>query len=256
MFQPHSFLWHYLWVAPNVLLLLLSLLIWRRGIHRQWPVFFYFALLEATSQLTNYVADSARSISAATFWGIFWAGLLLEGIFKFAVIAEVFARLLAAFPAIADLGKWFIRGVGGTLVLAATLVVAYARPDSTFRLIWGAHLLAQTMYLVVTGLIVFLYIFAAHFRLRWDRSSFGILLGLGISASVHLATWAVAANADLSEYGRGLLDFVHMGTYHVCVMIWFYYLLLGADRTPTMTILRPEHDLAELNHELERLLQR
>ena len=39
MLQAHSLLWHYLWVAPNLLLLLLALRMWRRHLHKQHPVF-------------------------------------------------------------------------------------------------------------------------------------------------------------------------------------------------------------------------
>jgi hypothetical protein len=45
-----------------------------------------------------------------------------------------------------------------------------------------------------------------------------------------------------------------MGTYHICVLIWFYYLLVPhkvAARTPVSL---PEDNLAVWNRELERLI--
>jgi len=47
MLQAHSILWHYLWVAPNVILLTLAVLMWRRGLVRAFPIFFSFAILGA-----------------------------------------------------------------------------------------------------------------------------------------------------------------------------------------------------------------
>jgi hypothetical protein len=52
MLQAHSPLWYYLWVAPNLLLLVLAILMWRRKIYRQFPVFLVFAVAIAVEQLT------------------------------------------------------------------------------------------------------------------------------------------------------------------------------------------------------------
>ncbi len=71
MLQAHSFLWHYLWVAPNLLLLVLAVLIWRRKLHQQFPVFLIFALVTAIEQFTLYAADVIPSVSGETFWYVF-----------------------------------------------------------------------------------------------------------------------------------------------------------------------------------------
>ena len=62
------------------------------------------------------------------------------------------------------------------------------------------------------------------------------------------------ANAELSLHQRTLLDFLNMATYHVCVLIWFYYLLIPEKSAATAVSL-PENNLAIWNRELERLLQ-
>jgi len=67
MLQAHSFLWYYLWVAPSVLLLVLTLLMWRRGLHVLYPFFFAFAAANAIEQLTLCIADKMPSVSAETW---------------------------------------------------------------------------------------------------------------------------------------------------------------------------------------------
>ncbi|MGA7358541.1 MAG: hypothetical protein WCF73_18450, partial [Candidatus Sulfotelmatobacter sp.] len=52
-----------------------------------------------------------------------------------------------------------------------------------------------------------------------------------------------------------ILDFVIMATYHVCVLIWFYYLLVPQRNAATSAVPLPEHNLELWNRELERLLQ-
>ena len=255
MLQAHSPLWHYLWVAPNVFLLLLGLLMRRRSVGRLFPVFLIFAVLSAIGQLAVYAADVIPSVSAENFWRVDWTSLLVESLLKFLVVGEVFSRLFNPYPSISKLGRVLLSALGGTLVLLAVLAAAYAQGDSTIRLISGAHLLEQTTFIIEAGLVLFLFVFAAYFRLNWDHVSFGILLGLGISACEHLAAWAVTTNAAPSAYQRVLLDFLNMGTYHVCVLIWFYYVLVPgkvAAKTPTPL---PENNLDLWNRELERLLQ-
>jgi len=257
MLQAHSLLWYYLWLAPNLLLLNLALLMWRRKLHRQFPVFFIFSVVISIEQLTLFFIDVTPSISPPTWWYVFWAGLLAEALVKFALIGEIFSSVFGRYPSVAKLGKLFISGVGVVLVLLATVAAVYTTKDNTSWIISYAHILEQTIFMVECGLILFLFLFAAYLKLHWNRPSFGIALGLGISACVPLATWALMANGHFSSaHNRDLLDILNMATYHVSVLIWYYYLLFpgknksdrGGSPPP------PEHHLEVWNAELERLL--
>jgi hypothetical protein len=265
MLQAHSFLWHYLWVAPNILLLALGTLIWKRRLHGAFPAFFSFAILSSIGELALYGADVAPSISAENFWRIDWATLLIEGPLKFAIIGQIFSCVFGSYISLARLGRLLIRALGVLLVVAAALAAAYAPKNGSFGIVSGAHLLEQTIYLIESGLLFFIFIFAAYFRLSLQRTLFGIALGLSISACVHLATWAVMANLGVSNAVRYYLDFLNMGTYHICVLIWFYFLMdpkaAGSPKTPLATptamtaAASHEEALALWNRELERLLQ-
>jgi hypothetical protein len=254
MLQAHSLLWHYLWVAPNLLLLALGVLIWRREIHKQFPVFLLFSLVIGIEQLVVYAADAIPSVGAITFWRVVWVGLLIEALIKFALIGEIFGRVFGEYPSLAKLGKLLISGTGVVLVFLATVVAAYTPRNNTYWIVSGAHVLEQTIYMIECGLILFLFLFAAYFKLRWNRAAFGIALGLGISACVHLSTWALIANGNFSDSYRILLVFLNMATYHVCVLIWFYYLLVPKKSPTTSLVPLPEHSLEVWNQELERLL--
>lgn len=255
MLQAHSILWHYLWVAPNVLFILLGILLWRRGVARTFPAFIAFAILGSLGDLATYLADISPSVTPENYWRILWAGLIVESLLKFLVIGEVLSQVLAPYPSIARLGKKLVSGCGTFLVFLAAVIAAFARGDSKFGVVRGAHLLELTVFIIELGLIIFLFLFAAYFHLSWDRLSFGILLGLGISACQHLAAWAIIANANPSEHVRTLLAFVGMATYHLCVFIWGYYLLVPGKVSVKPRISLPENNLAVWNRELERLLQ-
>jgi hypothetical protein len=255
MLQAHSLLWHYLWAAPNLFLLVFAGLLWRRGFQKQFPIFLIFAFATALEQLTLYVADILPSVDPTTWWQMFWAGLLMEALLKFALIGEIFGLVFGLYSSVAKLGKLLISGAGVVLVLLAAAVAAYTPKDNIHWIVAGAHVLEQTIYIVECGLILFLFALVAYFKLTFSRSSFGIALGLGISACVHLATWALMANGNFSDQYRISLVFLNMTTYHVCVLIWFYYILGPQKSTTNSPVILPEHNLELWNRELERLLQ-
>jgi hypothetical protein len=277
MFQPHSLLWHYLDAAPCILLLLLAVIIYRRSLHREFPIFLIFAIVQGVTMLALYVLNVTLPLSWAPFW---WKGnfvhLLIEVALKFAVIGEIFSQLLKPFPALSKLGKLMVRIVGPALVLTATWIVALSRPSQFAPVIANSLRLDLADYVIQCGMLLCILLFAAYFHLAWGRLASGIALGLGLAGSVQLGTWAVWSNLALSLHQIHLLDFVNMGVYHVSVLIWFYYVLttpkvtrmdkLGDDddyyddRDSSGQDLSGEderqHDLVVWNRELERLLKR
>ena len=262
MLQPHSLFWHYLWVAPSILLLILAGLMWRLGHHKRFPLFFAFAIVSAVGELTLYVCDLAPFVPPIAWWYVFWANLLLLGLLKFGLVGEIFAGGFDSYPSVAKLGRVLIRGAGACLLFAAALAAAWAPKDSIFGIVTGAHLLEQTTGMVEAGLLVVIFLLCSYFHLSLSRQLFGIALGLGVEACVDLAIWATTANAGLPQEKRVLLDFAEMSIHHVSVLIWFYYLLVpgkgpkppGGSSTDPPPPATHQQDLEALNHELERLV--
>jgi hypothetical protein len=255
MLRAHSLLWHYLWVAPDALQLLLCFFLWKRRLIRQFPAFFLFVLLDSVASLTVYAADLLPFVSPEMYWRFVWAQTLLEGVLKLALIAEIFAKVFGAYASVAELGKMLIQWVGAILVFAAALAAGHAPRRQVAGIIFGSDLLEQSIFLIECGVLVFIFLLSWYFRLRWPRQVFGIALGLSISACVHLATWGLLTNADLSAEKGMLLFFLNGGAFHIVVLLWFYYLLVPG-RVPAQTpVPLPENNLALWNRELERLLQ-
>ncbi len=221
--------------------------------HREFPAFFCYAILEPVGVGTLYLIDISPSVSATTYWRSSFAFLVVEAFIKFIVIGEVLTHLLRRYPSLGRMAKVLISGVGIVLVFTATIIAAFSNP-STFWLISATRVLGRSVSVVQCGLILFLFLFAAHFHLTWERSVFGIIFGFGISAAVFLAHWALMTDWLFGQKSY-LLDFLNMATYHVCVLIWCYYLLVPQKNATTSAVLLPEHNLDIWNRELERLLQ-
>jgi hypothetical protein len=254
MLQPHSLLWHYLWVAPCVLLALLAIVMRRRGLHREFPAFFCYAVFEAVGGGAIYAIDITPSVFPdKIFWWSYLFFLVVEVFIKIVVVGEVVTHLLVRYAPLGKLAKVLISSVGIILVFTATIIAAYANPTS-YWLISATRILGRSVNVVLCGLIVFIFVFAAHFHLRWLRPVFGITLGFGIVSSFSLAYWALMT-VWLFKEKSVLLDFLNMATYHVCVLIWCYYLLVPQKSVTTSAAPLPDHNLDIWNRELERLLQ-
>jgi uncharacterized membrane protein YsdA (DUF1294 family) len=254
MLQAHSLLWHYLWIAPYALNLALGLVLWRRGLQRSYPLFFCYLIVVSIEELVLYGFDLSSAITWKIWWCTFWAGTIAEGLLKFAVVGELFHHLLRSWPALAKLGSNLVAGAGALLLLLATLAAAFTTSDYAHWLVSGGHILMQTVYIIEAGLILSLFLFAGYFRLPWERFTFGIALGFAVVWCEHLAAWAVLASRALT-FRRELLDFLNMATYHVSVLVWFYYLLVPQKMPVTSSPTLPETNLDLWNRELERLLQ-
>jgi hypothetical protein len=228
---------------------------WRRGLIRQVPVFFAFAILTAVSELTEYATDVIPTVSPATYWRADWANLLIQGVLKFALVGEIFAHVFGSYESIARPGRLLIRALGVILVFAAAIAAAYTPQNGHFGIISGARRLDQTTFIVESGLLAFIFVFSLYFHLVWDRRLFGITLGLSISSCVHLASWAILNNLGLPDSKRIIFVFLNMATYHAVVLIWFYYLLIPSKVVVDPAARLPENHLEAWNRELERLVR-
>jgi hypothetical protein len=253
MLQAHSLLWHYLWLAPNVLNICLAFFIWRRGLFPQCPVFFSYLLFVAVEEFTLYALDVSPAVAPITWWEVFWVGMILEGLLRFAVVAELLRHLLNSWPVLAKVGRNVVTGTGALLVLVGAVAAGFAAPDNTHWLVGGAHILLQTLYIAQAGLILSIFLLVAYFRIPWDRITFGIALGFGIVWCEHLAIWALITGGLVRN--RDWVDMANMATYHFSVLLWFYYLLVPEKAISRTAVQPPDNNLAIWNRELERLLQ-
>jgi hypothetical protein len=254
MLHAHSLLWHYLWVAPEVFQLGLAIFLYRPGMHKLFPVFFVYCIYEAVESLALYGMDISPWVSAEAWWRALWIGLIIEGFVKFAVAEELIRHLLRSRHSLVRTGNLLFLGVSVVLAMVAAVSAAFTTPANPHWIVGGGLILQQTLYIVQSGLMVFVFLFAAYLKLNWDRPAFGIALGFGLIYCERLAAWAVEAGVKLPDHGVRL-DFLNMATYHVCVLIWCYYLLVPQEKAAESAVSLPENNLATWNRELERLLQ-
>jgi hypothetical protein len=249
----HLFALYYLMVVPHLLLGVVLIGLLRHKVYRQFPIFLSYVLAEIIqffAVLFPMVLTS--STSGSTYAVAYSSGLALSTALRFGVIYEIINYLFRNYAALNRLGKPIFRWTTVGLLLTALAIAAYAGGDDFNHFIFVVRILDRTASIMQCGLMLGLFLFSAYLGLSWRSHVFGIALGLGIFASVELA-----ASAFLSQTGYAYVDYVNyvtMATYHCCVLIWAFYLLLP-ERSPQYKIRAvPEHDLENWNQELQRLI--
>lgn len=248
---PHSFLWHYLWIAPHALQIIVAFIMVRRGLFREYPVFFVYTIFQVVEEGTLFLLDHSAAISGPQYWKAFWVGMAVDVPLRFAIIYEIFSSIFENYPGIRQLGRVVFRGTTVILLFAAIVVVAQVPHETKYGLLSGIHDLDLAVSIMQSGLLLLLVLFSSWFGISWRSFTYGITVGLGIFASVDLATETMRVwTGPLAGYA---FDFVTMATYHCCVVIWLVYVLAPEAARRAVTEL-PENDLERWNAELQRLL--
>lgn len=250
--HAHSPLWHYLWLGPHAFQLVICAVMLRRKLHRDFPVFFTYILYEAIQGVLLFILDHGASVSAAQYWQAYWLGNTGSIILRFGMIWEIFSHVFEFYPALWEFGKRIFRWAALALVLAGIAVAAYYPAPEGPRLVSGVWAIDRTISIIQCGLLLFLFLFSSYFGLSWRSYVFGIAMGLGLYSSQQLVVSSMwMQNGAYSP--NDSFRFSTMGTYHICVLIWLFYVLSKEPARRRVDQI-PHNDLEIWDRELSRLL--
>lgn len=249
--EPHSLSWHYLWLAPHVLQVLLAIVIVKRKLHRQFPVFLAYTLYQVLSNAALFALDHAPQISADVFHVAINIDAALSIALRFAIIYELFVVVLRPYEALKRLASLVVQLVLIALLLVALFVAAYGPvAEYASRLISLYIAMSRATSIVQCGLLLLLSLFSSYFGISWRSFVFGIAFGLGFYLAVQLALVAIASHINVS-----LANMIEMSAYHLSVVAWLFF-AWAPQRAGVAVESVPRHQLESWNVELERLLQR
>jgi hypothetical protein len=239
-----------LWVAQYVLLSGVIAAMVRRKSFRQFPVFFAFAAFEIFQFLVLFICDKLTMLRGL-YGGAYTIGLGFETVLLFGVIYEIYVNIFRHYSSLERTGRAMFRW--GTILLllgALLLAVQTARADHNPAM-FMVFVLDRTANILQCGLLICLFLFSSVLGISWRNYAFGIALGLGLNAAKDLAKSTIVALIGNPPY----LDFLGMGIYCGCVIIWLFY-LWGPERSPKLEATAlPAHDMEVWSDELQRLLK-
>jgi hypothetical protein len=254
--SPYKIVSLYLWIAPHILLAVVAVLMIRRRLYREFPIFFSYTIFEFAETVVLVTMSFMPSVSRQQYYFAYLVSTAVSTALRFGIIHEIFQNVFRNYGALSGLGRVLLRWATGVLVVLGTVAAAYAASGNLDRLIATLSVTGVAVNIVQCGLLLLLFVFSRYFALSWRNYVFGITVGLGMYAAIELVNSTIVSQFApvLTTENYQILSFLVMGTYHVCVLVWIAYMLAPE---PVMIKLKtvPANDLEGWNHELERLLQ-
>lgn len=222
-----------LWVSQPVLLGVLATIMRRRKLHKEFPVFFWFAVTQIVAfaiQFPVYEMAEYR-IYFCTFWVITALNLALE----FKIIHEVFTDIFRPYHALKDLGTALFKWAALVMVLVSGVFIS-TNPG------WGDPVgrdilvLQRCIEVIQCGMVLFLLAFCKPLGVSWRRQSFGIAVGFGVAAGSELISYALYFGEHISN---DALNLTTMTFYNVGVLVWIFHSTLNR-REVSATVLVPQ----------------
>lgn len=235
----------YLWYAQPILQSAVAVILWRRKLQKQFPVFSWYLI----AQVVNFaiIFPIFRWNHELYFWP-YWLGEAVNAVLGFKVIHEIFLDVFRPYHTLKDLGTLLFKWAG-VVMLLVSVVVAFSNSFDQSPLVHAVTTLQRSVLIVQLGLILFMLLFSGFLGVSRKQISFGISLGFGLFAGVELMLLALISGGFVKQ---GLFNLVNLGAQLVAMFVWCGYALSpNAKRESTVNRLqtqRWEQGLADLQH--------
>jgi len=204
----------YLWCAQPLFQAAVALAMWRRKLHKQFPVFFTYILAQIGIFVLTFPLRSADNYE--WFFYAYWIGAAISALLSFRVIHEVFIDVFRPYHTLKDLGTVLFKWTG-VVMLLVSVVVAFSNSGSSDPLTQAITTLQRSVRMVQCGLILFLLLFSRFLGVSKRQHSFGIALGFGLFASVELILIALNSGGLLAI---AHITLVNSATYDLAILVW------------------------------------
>lgn len=237
-----------LWASQPILQSAVLFSLWRKKLHREFPVFVTYLVAQILVVATLFpVYNFASNRFYANYWSFLnWAASFLGFSLGFMVLREIFMDVFRPYYGIKDLGTILFRWGALVMLLVGVVVAASTRVD--IPLVDQALVAVQRcVRLAQMGMVLFLISFASHLGIQWRHRSFGLALGFGFFATTELVLYALMLN------GRGLLSpeaatLANMLAYEASILIWLSYCWMSSPlAVPVSTRLKTQRWDRSLN---------
>lgn len=251
----HKVLSLFLLISPHVLLGVLAVILYKRRLYREFPVFFAYVLYEIAKFIPLFGLYSVLGVTSKPYAYAYCATLLVSIALRFGVIDEVSKSLFRESQFLKVSARRSLQRVTGLLLVMGVLLAVYAPGSNGGRRYAGIFVVNRGAAMIQCGLLLALLLFSRFLGLSWRRPAFGIALGLGVLTSVDLAYSALRAEFT-SRVGAEFLNLLVTGTYLVCVATWIGYLLAPELKPVSLTVVPHDNDEVETwSRELHQLLK-
>ena len=213
-----------LWFAPTVLQSGLLVALYRRGLHRDYPFFFNYTILQIVS--VPVLAIASR-LSYSAYYYTYYINLGLSVIISFAVLQEVFQDAFRPYENLRDLSVILFRWSALVALLVAVMWAINASHSTDTGVVNDVMQLAdRSVRLMQCGLVFFLLLFHGYLGISPRSMLFGISIGFGFFAGINMLVFT-----GLSRHGLltdAMLSHINAVAYTIAVGVWLGYAMAAA----------------------------
>jgi hypothetical protein len=232
----------------------------RRGVHHRLRIFTVYLGAVAVSDVIRWVPILAFGlISRPTFWTYWLTQAILFGL-RAAVVFELCRYVISPYPGVWKLSRGVLIGIGA-FVAVTGLTAAEERGPLGVRVLLASE---RGLELAVLGVLLFALLFCRYYRIRVDRLSGMLALGLGFYSAVQVAN-NTFVNHWLARY-MAVWQEIRVDAYFIAMLTWLFAIwkpLPEPQRKPALLdssvypAFGPQVSvrLRELNARLEELLR-
>jgi hypothetical protein len=210
---------HILWIAHPVLQFAVAMVMLWRGLHRKFPVFFTYLLVQIVDFAVVFPVYIEGDYQA--FFYAYWIFAAINLILGFLVIHEIFVDVFRPYHTLKDLGTVLFKWAGLVMLLVAGVVAAGTSPSVHGPLTQAILTVERCVRVIQCGLVLFLIIFARYLGISWKQRSCGIALGFGSFAAVELLIVAISSSRTVNNAVSGLVLLI---TYTGSILVWLVYM--------------------------------
>ncbi len=250
--------WHALWTVRVALQAILLVVLVRRRVYRQFPIFLAYTawqvVIGSLLVLLDYVNFSWAGYYYYEIYRIDTAGWAILG---FCILYELFDNLIGDYPVLRSTGSSLYRQTVLFFLAIALALAWYAPAYSAEALMPNFSVLQRSVRLLQCGLLIFLFVFARSFGLSWKNRVFGIALGFGIAGTVSLVMAAVHVHMTVvtgPTIPKTIMELVNQTGDLSAVVVWMVYVLAPESKRIDVFPTLPDDNLQSWNRELRRLL--
>jgi hypothetical protein len=222
-----------LWILQPLLLLPVAVVMFRRKQHKEFPVFFGFAIVQIAIFCVEFPIYQLADYHAYFF--TFWVASIINLILDFKILHEIFLDIFRPYHALKDLGTALFKWAALIMILVSAVLIS-TNPIWNDPVGRSVLLLQRCMRVIQCGLVLFLLAFCSHLSVSWRRQSFGLACGFGIFAATELIMTALFSGGHVSNE---IMNIVEMAGYNFAVFVWLFYSVLNR-RELSVPVLIPQ----------------
>jgi hypothetical protein len=216
-----------LWFGGTLMQLGVLVAMYRRGLHRDYPYFFNYTVLQVVSEPILFVVQ--KHSYPAYYWS-YWTSIALSALISFAVLQEIFHEAFRPYEALRDLSVILFRWSALVVLLVGVMwAITGAQSSRLDTLTNGIVLVQKSVRLMQCGLVFFLLLFSEYLGISRRHLVFGIALGFGIFASISMLVATAVAHQTFMHVS--VLRQINNAAYDVAIMIWLGYTALAPARS-------------------------